>query len=65
MPPSSPPSTGMIEQIARAIAKADGARFEDDPRRFQRLALVALKPVARPAEAMVDAAHETVCSVAY
>jgi hypothetical protein len=23
----------MIEQIARAIAKADGARFEDDPAR--------------------------------
>jgi hypothetical protein len=51
----------MIEQIA----KADGAPFEDDPERFHRLALAALKPVARPTEAMVDAAHEAVWSVPY
>ena len=50
----------MIEQVARAIAKADGARFEDDPARFRRLALAALKPLARPTEAMVDAAHAAV-----
>ncbi len=50
----------MVEQIARAIAKADGARFEDDPERFRRLALAALKPLARPTETMVDAAYEAV-----
>lgn len=50
----------MIEQVATAIAEADGARFEDDPARFQKLALAALKPVARPTEAMVDAAHAAV-----
>jgi len=55
----------MIEQIARAIARADGVRFESDPARFRRLALAALKPLARPTEAMVDAAHEAVWSDAY
>lgn len=50
----------MIDQIASAIAKADGARFEDDPTRFRKLALAALKPLARPTEAMVDAAYEAV-----
>ena len=57
---SSSPSTSMIDQIAAAIAKADGARFEDDPTRFTRLALAALKPLAKPTEAMVDAAYEAV-----
>ena len=55
----------MVEQIARAIATADGAKFENDPARFRRLALAALKPLTRPTEAMVDAAHETVWSDAY
>jgi hypothetical protein len=50
----------MIDQIERAIAKADGAEFEDDPGRFRRLALAALKPMTRPTEAMVDAAYEAV-----
>ena len=50
----------MVEQVAAAIATADGARFEDDPARFRRLALAALKPVARPTEEMVDAAYEAV-----
>ena len=50
----------MIEQIARAIATADGAEFEDDPARFRRLALAALQRLSRPTEAMVDAAHEAV-----
>ena len=54
------PAAPMIEQIARAIATADGAKFEDDPERFRRLALAALKPLTRPTEAMVDAAHEAV-----
>ena len=50
MPRSSSPSTGMIDQVAAAIATEDGARFEDDPERFHRLALAALKPVAGPTE---------------
>lgn len=47
----------MVDQVARAIAKADGAKFEDDPARFRRLALAALKPMSRPTEVMVDVAH--------
>jgi len=31
----------MIEQIARAIAEAHGARLEDDSARFQKLVLAA------------------------
>jgi hypothetical protein len=50
----------MLEQVAAAIATADGTKFEDNPTRFRRLALAALKPVARPTEAMVDAAYEAV-----
>ena len=50
----------MIEQVAKAIAKADGGRFEDDPRRFRRIALAALRPLARPTKTMVDAAHAAV-----
>jgi len=50
----------MIDQIAVAIAKTDGARYEDDRRRFRRLALAALKPVSRPTEGMIDAAYEAV-----
>jgi hypothetical protein len=50
----------MIDQVARAITAADGAAFEDDPSRFRKLAMAALKPLARPTEAMVDAAHEAV-----
>ena len=52
----------MVDQIAGAIAKADSARLEDDPVRYQRLALAALKPLANPTEAMVDTAHEAVWS---
>jgi hypothetical protein len=50
----------MIDQIAKAIAAADGASFHADPNRFRKLALAALKPLALPTEAMVDAAHEAV-----
>jgi hypothetical protein len=60
MPRSTSTHVSIVEQIAMAIATADGTRFEDDPKRFNRLALAALKPVARPTEAMVDAAHEAV-----
>jgi len=58
MPRSPSSSTTMINQIAAAIAKADNARFEDEPSRFRRLALAAMKPIARPTEAMIDAAYE-------
>ena len=55
----------MIDEIAKAIAKADGFRFDDDPARFRRLAMAALKPLTRPTEAMVDAAYEAVRSDEY
>jgi hypothetical protein len=47
----------MVDQLARAIAKADGVEFAGDPARFWRLALAASK---RPTDTMVDAAHEAV-----
>jgi hypothetical protein len=50
----------MVEQIARAIATADGFEFEDGPARFRRLALAALQPLSRPTDPMVDAAHAAV-----
>jgi hypothetical protein len=55
----------MVDQDGRAIAEADGADFEGDLSRYRRLALAALKPLARPTEAMVDAAHEAVWSDAF
>ena len=57
---TSSPTTGMVEQIARAIATADGTKFESDPTRFRRLALAALQPLSRPTDPMVDAAHDAV-----
>lgn len=59
------PAMSMVDQIAGAIATADGALFENDPARFRRLALAALKPLTRPTEAMVDAAHEAVWADAF
>jgi hypothetical protein len=50
----------MIDQIADAIAKADGGDLHADPARYRRLALAALKPLAKPTEHMIDAAHEAV-----
>jgi hypothetical protein len=50
----------MLDQIAAAIAKADGGDFQADPARYRRLALAALKPLAKPTDHMVDAAHEAV-----
>ena len=52
----------MVDQIGAAIPKADGSDFESDPARYRKLALAALKPLTRPTEAMVDAAHEAVWS---
>ena len=58
--PASNPS--MMDQVARAIAKADGVEFASDRPRYHMLALAALKPLARPIDAMIDAAHEAVWS---
>jgi hypothetical protein len=48
----------MVEQIGKAFAEADGVSFEHDPIRFRRLAMTALKPLTRPTDTTVDAAHE-------
>lgn len=48
----------MVDQIAHAIAKADGSEFEAEPARYRRLAMAALRPLANPTDAMIDAAHE-------
>jgi len=50
----------MVDQIATAIAQADGRDVTTDLERYRRLALAALRPLARPTEAMIDAAHEAV-----
>jgi hypothetical protein len=54
--------TTMLDQIADAIAKADGAAMQADPARYRRLALAALKPLEKPTASMIDAAHEAVWS---
>ena len=48
----------MIDQIAAAIAEADGSGFEKDRAKYRRLALAALQPLANPTDAMIDAAHQ-------
>ena len=56
-----PASTAsMVDQVGRAVARADGADFDSDSPRYRKLALAAIKPLARPTEAMIDAAHEAV-----
>lgn len=50
----------MVDAIGRAIATADGTDFDSNPERFRRMALAALKPLTKPTEAMVDAAHAAV-----
>lgn len=61
LPPTpSSSNLSMLEQVARAIATADGAKFKNDPERFHRLTLAAPKSVARSTEVMVDAAYEAV-----
>jgi hypothetical protein len=49
-------TVSMVDQVGRAIAKADGINFESDPARYRKVALAALGPLVRPTEAMVDAA---------
>ena len=46
----------MVDLVGRAIAEADGGDFQADPARYRRLAGTALKPVANPTDAMIDAA---------
>jgi hypothetical protein len=48
----------MIDQIANAIAEADGSRFQEDRARYRRLAMAALQPLSNPTDAMIDAAHQ-------
>jgi hypothetical protein len=50
----------MVGRVGRAIAEADGGDFDADRARYRRLARAAIEPLARPTEAMVDAAHEAV-----
>ena len=59
MPKQRPPQpAGMVDRIAQALAAADGQPLAVDTRRYRRLAMAALKPLAVPTEAMIDAAHE-------
>jgi hypothetical protein len=55
----------MLDQIAKAIARADGGDVRTDADRYRRLASTALKPLTKPTEAMIDAAHEAVWFDAY
>jgi hypothetical protein len=57
-----PATNTMLDQIAEAIAAADGAEVRADPDRYRRLASAALKPLVKPTDAMIDAAHEAVWS---
>jgi hypothetical protein len=62
MPKKLASTTGMIDQIADGIAKADGADIRTDGTRYRRLACAALKPLVGPTDRMIDAAHEAVWS---
>ena len=55
-----PEEPSMVDRIALALAKSDGQDLAADPARYRRLALAALKPLATPSEAMIDAAHQAV-----
>jgi len=50
----------MAHRVARALAAADRATFAEDPARYRRLAIAALKPLTVPTAAMIDAAHAVV-----
>ena len=61
MPPKSTGETiSMIDQIAAAIAEAEGGDVVANHIRYRRLALAALKTLERPTKMMIDAAHESV-----
>ncbi len=55
-----PKPTPTLDQIAEAMAKADGGGPHADADRDRRLALGVLKPLMKPTGAMVDAAHTAV-----
>lgn len=57
-----PAATTMIDLVADAIADADDAHTQADRGRYRRLALAALRPLAKPTAGMIDAAHEAVAS---
>jgi hypothetical protein len=50
----------MIDQIATAIAKADGGDIATDPARYRRIPFAALRPLAKSTEQLIDAAYEAV-----
>ncbi len=52
--------TDMVDVVGKAIAVADGGSFAADRARYRRLAVAAIRPLAKPTKAMVDAAHEVV-----
>jgi hypothetical protein len=54
--PESYQSRGMLEQVARAIAEADAADFDAEPRRYLGFAEAAIIPLTRPTPEMIDAA---------
>ncbi len=58
-------TTDMVDVVGKAIAVADGGRFAADRARYRRLAVAAIRPLAKPTGAMVDAAHEAVWFDAY
>ena len=63
---SKPAKTAdMVDVVGKAIAAADGGIFAADRARYRRLAVAAIRPLAKPTEAMVDAAHEAVWFDAY
>ena len=53
-------TTDIVDIVGKAIAAADGGRFAADRARYRLLAVAAIRPLAKPTEAMVDAAHEAV-----
>ncbi len=52
----------MIDLVARAIAKADGAESRVNGDRYRRLAIAALTPLTKPTAGMIEAAHQAVWS---
>lgn len=53
-------TAGIVDQVGRAIATAERTDFDGAPPHYRKLARAALKPLTRPTEAMIDAAHEAV-----
>jgi hypothetical protein len=62
MPRTAAANMAMVDQVATAIAMADGHELHTGPTHYRDLALAALKPLTQPTEAMIDAAHEAVWS---